>query len=408
MAGISNYNPKAPSSALASFTMELRNQKVLPPIPAATSGQRLQPGMGLRNKKVLLASVPTRSPRAKPPSRPRQAKAAYGARNADNIIAGMSLTGEGVHLRFIGDLVDKEVTPDAVASGSSWGKAVQEPVAGPSTAPPLQNHTAPAPGPRISSMERSGRAEVGEVRNPAAAAVERANLQVFISQPRVSTAREDIEEGIRRAKAQRQAVEQAIRERVWEELRRNGHWEMLEKVQADYERLQHPPEDMSELCPTERVEPVAAGMEASGSGLGAGAVGQVHREADMDVDRSPPVVIKVEDDGEDVVMGEREASPEVDELAFDQMMSRCEDDLVQLCARYGGPRGSDRRAVDRHFEALREIFAAQRQHQQTKREVREDPAMLNPRVRMMRQRIGEEENRGLYGEWAFASGPSQP
>ncbi|THH14449.1 hypothetical protein EW146_g5885 [Bondarzewia mesenterica] len=379
--------------------MELRNQKVLPPIP---SGQRAGPGMALRSKKVLLASFPERSPRAKLPSRPQRAKAVYGARNEDNIIAGVSLTGEGVHLHFIGDLVDEEVTPVAIALNSSRGgdpTTVQEPIAGPSMAPPLHNHTPSTLGPPISSMERSGRAEVGGVRTTAAAAaVERRDLQALLSRPRVPPTAAEIEAGIRRAEAQRQADAQAVHERFWEELRRDGQWKMLAQAQAAIKRLQNPPEDMSELCPTEREEPLAAEIEALGSGSGSEAFAQASREVDMDVDRVPPVVIKVEDDGEDVVMVEREVSPEVDELEMDQMMSRCEDDLLQLCARYGESDGSDRRAVDRHFEALREIFAAQRRNQQVKREFREDPAMLNPQVRMMRQRIGEEENRGLYGE----------
>ncbi|THH08816.1 hypothetical protein EW146_g8873 [Bondarzewia mesenterica] len=275
----------------ASVIMRLRNDKEVRSSTAATRRRRQQSGMKLRNNKILDSHV---RPRATAPTRARRAKAAYGPQNADNIIAGISQTGQGIHLRFIRDLVNQE-TPsvhaaDTAGSMSFSGSTSSEVTAtGPQT-PVAQRSYQPgavmqAPkmlkigdhvlGPRLPPLESNG-SVVGRGEPSGAGTPAFRFLKEIASRPRVPLTAEEVKEGMRQAEAQRKRDSDAIREREWEKLRREGEWKILARAKAAHERLLHPSETMSDVCPTEtlsdvcpteRAESFSRESEGSRSGL---------------------------------------------------------------------------------------------------------------------------------------------
>ncbi|THH04769.1 hypothetical protein EW146_g10088, partial [Bondarzewia mesenterica] len=321
-----------------------------------------QSGMRLRNNKRLKKYALSKPDAPKPSARAEQARAAYGPQNAMNIIAGPSQTGQGVHLRFIGDLV--------------------------STPKPLVRKPIPfASGP--------GARRVEGPRMPVAS--QTMNIPGAIFQTRGVLTAQEVEEGIKRAEEQRTVEADAVRKREWERMETEGKFEELAQMRAAHERQQLMAfETMSDLCPTELVEPAVEGSE-SGTVRG-------HSDVDMDIDDDASVVLKMED-GADVLMQDsegaeiRESSP--DELAIEQKITGCEQELLGLCSQDDGKvRGS----IARHIQGLKDTLTDMRRRQRSRAEAMErkrDQMVLNRRVRLK-----EKDTGGPSGARLMDPGPS--
>ncbi|THH13109.1 hypothetical protein EW146_g7074 [Bondarzewia mesenterica] len=320
-----------------------------------------QSGMRLRNNKRLKKYALSKPDAPKPSARAEQARAAYGPQNAANIIAGPSQTGQGVHLRFIGDLV--------------------------STPKPL------VPTPTLVASE-SGACTAERLRMPVAR--QEMNIPDAIARTRKVLTTQEVAEGAKRAEEQRTVEAVAVRTREWERMETEGKFEELAQMRAAHERQQLMAfETMSDLCPTELVEPAVEGSEPS----------PVRRspDVDMDMDDDVSVIMKMEE-GEDILMQDsegvevRESSP--DELAIEQKIIDCEQEFLGL---FSQDDGKVRGSIARHIQGLKDTLADMRKRQRSRAEAMErkrDQMILN-------RRVGLEEDTGEpSGAWSMDPGPS--
>ncbi|THH12994.1 hypothetical protein EW146_g7178 [Bondarzewia mesenterica] len=209
------------------------------------------------------------------------------------------------------------------------------------------------------------------------------NIPDAIARTRKVLTAQEVAEGAKRAEKQRKVEADAVRKWEWECMEREGKFEELAQARAAYGRQQLMAfETMSDLCPTELVEPAVKGSE-SGTVRG-------RPDVDMDIDDDASVVLKMED-GADVLMQDsegaeiRESSP--DELAIEQKITGCEQELLGL---FSQDDGKVRGSIARHIQGLKDTLADMRKRQRSRAEAMErkqDQMILN-------RRVGLEEDTG--------------